>query len=404
MSKLHKNCFMILLFCLFSLATVMQPNSTAAAPVNFTFDVVYESDTPIFGLAIGDFNPSFEGDEAACLVNPSNVIELIPGDWYSTQIFSSTDAIMQMTNRPTIDIGNVMGGETNEVIVCGNNFVTVIYEAMEQWNTTRIYDKSDLAGSLWGARAGDYDYSRPGEEVLVIFETVFDFSIADLVYEQDFEWFTKTIYGQEVGMDSAAGEFDPNREGTEIVITTEMGPTYEITPPENGQTEDHWPKTTLWDDMDDAGWVVKIADVTPVNPGNELVYGSRYNNKIMISYPNPDGSGNHIRETLFQGETGGELRPGNMWDIAIGDVLPDIPGNEILGVDDNGSVYLLWLENGEWQSDTIWQDQNALYAVAAGELIPNNPGMEILVGGMSQTVTMFQAKPTSAVNSWQLYE
>ena len=151
-----------------------------------------------------------------------------------------------------------------------------------------------------------------------------------------------------------------------------------------------------------AGWVVKVADVTPVNPGNELVYGSRYNKKIMISYPN--GSGGHHREVLFQGVLGDELRAGNMWDIAIGDVLPDRPGNEIVGVDDDGFVYLLWREGDQWRNDIIYDDTNALYAVDVGDFLPDTPGMEIVVGGMSKTVRMLSAKPSSSVEGWRMYE
>jgi hypothetical protein len=171
-------------------------------------------------------------------------------------------------------------------------------------------------------------------------------------------------------MDSAAGDFNPDHPGPETVIPTEMGPAYEITTPEPN-TPGLWPKQTIWDDDPNAGWVVQIADVDPCHPGNEIVYGTRYNNSITMSHHN--GTGRHKLQILHTGSA--TANPRNIWDIAVGDVLPNNNSLEILGVDQTGSVYLVQRTADSWQGRTIWQDPNGpLYAVTAGDFLPGREG------------------------------
>jgi hypothetical protein len=84
-----------------------------------------------------------------------------------------------------------------------------------------------------------------------------------------------------------------------------------------------------------------------------------------------------------------------MYDIAVGDVLPATPGNEILGVDSTGSVYLVRrLAPNIWQGEVIWQDMaGPLHAVIAGDFLPDRPGVEILVAGQSGTATLLMLSP-----------
>jgi hypothetical protein len=134
--------------------------------------------------------------------------------------------------------------------------------------------------------------------------------------------------------------------------------------------------------------VTKIADVDPWSPGDEIVYGTRFNNRIMISRHNNDGL--HELQILLIGNA--TEHPRNMWDIAIGDVLLQSPGLEILGVDSTGSVYLLQRIGETWQDQVIWQDAKPLYAVTVGDFLPHLSGDEILVAGRSGTITLL--KPT----------
>lgn len=249
----------------------------------FNSETVYNSESIIYGLESGDFDVA-EGIEVAVLIQTGGVLSLDPNTWQAESIHDSTDSINAMTDRPTVDIGNVSGDEQNEVVVNGGRLVYVLEQMDDnEWNSTIVYDITGFTGQLWGAHVGDADPRIEGEEIVVINETVFDISIADLVDKPTEEWTRRTIYQEQVGMDAAIGEFDESHEGSEIVIATEMGETYEVISPDE-VIMDHWPRNLIWDNRDNSGWVVKIADVFPGNEGNEIVYGSRYNNKIMISY------------------------------------------------------------------------------------------------------------------------
>ena len=189
-------------------------------------------------------------------------------------------------------------------------------------------------------------------------------------------------------MDSAVGDFNWEKSGPEIVIVTEMGPTYELIEPSNSDAAE-WTKATIWDDEENAGWVSQVADIDWWSPGDEIVYGTRYSNKILLS--RHTGSGHHEVETLFTGNATEE--PLNIWDIAIGDVLPQSPGLEILGVDHTGSVYLVRRDGEAWQGQVIWQDAGPLYAVEACDVLPQRSGDEILVAGEKGIVTLLIPHP-----------
>jgi hypothetical protein len=194
-------------------------------------------------------------------------------------------------------------------------------------------------------------------------------------------------------MDSAIGDSNPDLAGNEIIVVTEMGPAYEVSPPVGGGPGP-WPRRTIWNDNENAGWVVKIADVDPESPGNEIVYGTRYSDRIMMSRHN--GTNTHKVGILLTGvNTNSTLN--NMLDVAIGQVFPASPAAEILGVDASGSVYLVQRVTNQWQESLLWQDPNALYAVRAADLIPA-PGDEVVVAGASGAVTLlFNPAPVLSV-------
>jgi len=272
----------------------------------------------------------------------------------------------------------------------GPPIVTVLFhDPNSGWSHEVLEDKTDWTGAGWGARVGDYDPYRPGDEVFFIYESPLDFSYGTLFREIAGVWEQEYIYGAdeigEVGMDSAAGDFNWDRSGPEIVIATEMGPISELFAIQDANEGD-WPRRTVWDDADNAGWVTKIGDVDPWSPGSEIVYGTRYNNRIMLSRHNSDEP--HDLQILFTGNAVGVLAAANMWDIAVGDVLLRSPGLEILGVDETGSVYLVQRIGDTWQGQVIWQDSQPLYAVTVGDFLPQRSGDEILVAGKSGAITI----------------
>jgi len=335
----------------------------------------------VYGLAWGEFDPLHSGAEVACLTESGSVLQLSPGSsgWEITLRHEGLSPIVSMSHRPTISIGNVNAGHPgNEIVICAGSLVMTVFPSEV------LFDSTGMVGHSWGARAGDYDPGRPGDEIFHIYEGVMDQSTGTIFSESSGFWVENLIYNEEVGMDSAAGDFNPDNPGPEIVVVTEMDVTYEIIP------SDLWPKRAIWTSYDNAAWVVKIADIDPCHPGNEIVYGTRYNDSIMMSRHNGNNQP-HVLQILFTGSATGFTR--TMWDIAVGDVLPDVQGKEILGVDQTGSVYLVSRIGDGWQGQVIWQNPNSpLYAVIAGDFLPDHPGDEILVAGEAGTITLLTLK------------
>jgi hypothetical protein len=69
---------------------------------------------------------------------------------------------------------------------------------------------------------------------------------------------------------------------------------------------------------------------------------------------------------------------------ATGDVLPEIPGDEVVAVAVNGDVHLCWRGANGWEHAVIHTGAGELIQVAVGDLVPELPGAEILAGGMQE--------------------
>lgn len=358
-----------------------------AGTEEFAFAVrrVYQGPHALYGLAWGEFDTGNAGAEVACLLGDASVVQLSPNglDWPALLRHKGLTTIGGMIDRPTICIGNVHSGfPGNEIVIDGGLYLTVIRPG-GGWSHEILFTVGG-AGAGWGSRVGDIDPVHPADEILHSYEGVMDRGTIGLFRENSGVWQEEIIYNEHVVMDSAVGEFDPMHAGFELVAVTEMGPAYELYPP-GGTPTVYWPRRTLWDNIDEAGWVVKIADVEPENPGNEIVYGTRYTDSITMSYP--VGSVGHRLDVLFTGIAPPGYR--TMYDVAVGDVLP-AAGLEILGVDASGSVYLVRrLARGIWQGSTVWQSSTGpLHAVICGNFLPGRPGDEILVAGQSGEVTL----------------
>jgi hypothetical protein len=371
-------------------ALAAQGNGPGTEFPRFIASSVYGMEGPVYALDAGEFDLSHVGIEVACLTQSASVVQLSPNYlvWEAAMRAEGIYPILDMTMRPTIDIGDVrsdMPGGEIVVFSRAPSIVRVVFnDPNAGWSEEVVDDKTDFLGDGWGARAGDFDPHRPGDEIFYIFEAIFDFSIGTLFREVNGAWEEEIIYGDpaaEVGMDSAVGDFDWEHSGPEIVIGTEMGPTYAI-----ACNEGAWAKQTIWDDEENAAWVIEVADLDWRSPGDEIVYGTRYNNRILLSRHTAGGP--HEVEVLFTGNVPQPSALANMWDIAVGDIVVRSPGLEVLGVDHTGSVYLVRRVGDTWSGQVIWQDSHPLYAVTVGDLLPQWPGDEILVAGESGIVTL----------------
>jgi len=388
-SHVRSRRFLVIFFSIILLFTALEQTVWAAGQPEFVATQIYEANSPVFGLAWGDFDPCNIGMEVACLLQYGSVLELAPDvpNWQPTLINDGNTE--GFSTGPAIGIGDVHSGYSgNEIIThagAGSAKITVVFFAPATgWSHKVLFDNTGLMGTSWDARVGDYDPCHPGDEIFHIYEAPLDESSGTVFREDGGIWHTEEIYRAEVGCVSAAGDFNPDHQGPEIVLTTEIIRIYEILAPNNPDSKD-WPIRDIWDgNTYDVGCVVEIADVDPCHTGNEIVYGT-VGNRIMISRHN--GEGPHEFQILFTGDAN-EYGYTQMLDIAVGDVLPQMAGLEILGVDYTGSVYLVRRVEDTWQGQVIWKDVDSLYAVIVGDFLPARAGDEILVAGESGTITL----------------
>jgi hypothetical protein len=115
-----------------------------------------------------------------------------------------------------------------------------------------------------------------------------------------------------------SGDFDPIHPGNELACLMANGSVVELALGASG-----W---TMWDDDENAGWVVRIGDVDPESPETSSSM-ERYSDRIMMSRHN--GTNAHKVELLF-------TRTKNS--TSIGQVFSSVTSAEILGVDASGAV------------------------------------------------------------------
>ncbi|HLU39255.1 MAG TPA: hypothetical protein VK081_07705 [Planctomycetota bacterium] len=69
---------------------------------------------------------------------------------------------------------------------------------------------------------------------------------------------------------------------------------------------------------------------------------------------------------------------------AVGDLLPEHPGDEIVAVGADGAVHVVWRERGRWRSAVAVRHPGELVQVAVGDVDPRHPGPEIVAVGMAE--------------------
>ena len=71
-----------------------------------------------------------------------------------------------------------------------------------------------------------------------------------------------------------------------------------------------------------------------------------------------------------------------MGGAAIGDLLPDMPGNEVAAVNAAGEAWVVWRAGDEWRSDLIYKGEGELIMCAIGDVDPDCAGSEFVGVGM----------------------
>jgi hypothetical protein len=84
----------------------------------------------------------------------------------------------------------------------------------------------------------------------------------------------------------------------------------------------------------------------------------------------------HVDRVLDAGE--------KLGGCAAGDVLPDRPGTELVAVAASGAVWVCWRESGVWKGEVVFRAPGEMIQVACGDVLKDVPGDEIVTVGMAQ--------------------
>lgn len=122
-----------------------------------------------------------------------------------------------------------------------------------------------------------------------------------------------------------------------------------------------------------------VADLIADEPGDEIAVVASTGTVFMVRRVGSDWMTELVCEM-----------PGEMIQIAAGDLDPRIPGDELVfvgaktgGEDDGGpgvAVYA-WRQDDRWHHERILEDSKLLHGVAVGDFDPEHPGVEAMVAG-----------------------
>ncbi len=129
-------------------------------------------------------------------------------------------------------------------------------------------------------------------------------------------------------------------------------------------------------------------DILPDRPGLEVASCSK-SGDVAVTYGSDLSWTTEIAWRSTYGDNPNDPAP--VYSIAVADLLTDKPGDEIVTVDMDNSVELIWKEGSKWMHKTIFRDtlpaqQMWLYEVAVGELPGTPPGLDVIsVGDAGRT-------------------
>ncbi len=130
-----------------------------------------------------------------------------------------------------------------------------------------------------------------------------------------------------------------------------------------------------------------IGDLEADRPGLEAVVVSSEGQVVLVGRTAEGWES----EVLLQA-------PGELIQVATGDLLPQFPGDEILAggmlaggekAGGDGALYVLWREGGAWRSVRIASPRALVHAVAVLDFDPDRPGLEAVAAGFDLEVRSF---------------
>ncbi len=344
------------------LATVLYREGGAWKSVN-----VFETDSLLHGCDIGDLDPIIEGNEAVVVGFTREAYSIwydqSDSTWHSSLICNDTGNL-----RKAIIADILPERAGNELVIASKSGkVLLAYGDANSWTVETIYDGVPLARIA----VGDVDPDA-GLEIYVGADTFNDQGIEKPtiigIKRSETDWITKTILSDtDKNRGVWVGDVDPNVDGQELYIFGYSRILYQA----HGSFSTGYEVSNLYEDVA-RGHEIRIGDLLTDRPGYEIAIVG-YSEALKVVYP----SGWEV-ETAYQ--TGGATDG-----VAIGELISEHEGSEAVILSRDMGVYLSYYqpETDSWFTEKIWTSPGQGLTPAIGDLMPDKAGNEILVVGLS---------------------
>lgn len=151
-----------------------------------------------------------------------------------------------------------------------------------------------------------------------------------------------------------------------------------------------WNRTVLWSSPGGAGVNQLVAaDVDPTSPGKEVVAVIGDGQVIVVRQ---GGGGVWLPTTIFRATA-------TQVEVVAGEFDPYHDGEEIAASGNDFIVHLIEWVGGEWVTRDIFRDIEGVTALAIGDIVLDRPGNELLAGGISWNISVLY--PESPMGEWK---
>lgn len=294
----------------------------------------------------------------------------------------------------------------NEILaVAASGEIFVVHHGADGWHGEVV---AQAGGEMIGCAIGDADPARPGLEAVVGgmltgAEDSGGKGAAHLLYLGDTGWQLEPLFEDDALIHGVSiGDVDPAHEGAEVICVG-----FSLQATVLGRDGDTWQTLASVDltspgknavvfeggvvvacaggsldriRVEDGTWGNESMPVPPAGPARIAAHGER----LLVACN--DGSLNLV-------ESGGLVRihaeSEKLRGAVLADLDPSVPGIEAATAGYGRTVTLLYPpQNGEeaWTARTLWRDTGTFHHVAAGELLSDGRGPELVAVGSAGRV------------------
>jgi hypothetical protein len=322
-------------------------------------ETAFDAPVPLNGCCVHDLDPRYPGNEIVAVGLDGFVFVVHrEGDGWKHEVIGRTEG--EVLQCAVGDFDPTRKG--NELVVVGMKegpegpgdgaaHVFRFDPDEEKWTKELVHEEAAL---IHGVCVTDLDRSKPGEEILVVGFA----QTATMIHRDGERWKAERI--AELG---GAGKNAVGFDGGAAVACTDG--------------------TIVHVSKSETGWRTRILDRAPAGQARIGTDGRR------ILAARDDGA---------LGLVDGDLRTdihrekAKLRGAVLADLDPDAIGIEAATCGYMGDVTLLHLKDGRWSATRVFHDDAPLHHLAAGELIAESKGLELVVASHSKRLTVIRRK------------